>query len=1178
MRAHYFKEFGMKKTSFKILLALLVAVLLLSSVLTINVFAGDTHAYVTLSHCGENKRMSYEIGKAIALPSPESKVGGKVYGWFDKDGNFYEPGASFVPTRDITLYCADGGEISLSGSLAVSAYKGFSYIKLKSNVSLDAPIVLPSNQVLYLDLNGNNMYIETGVLINEYGQEAPNAAFITDECGKDCNYCGECGDCGVILANSSNTVAQINHIANGSTDFNLNSLVSVSPSKQASNLTFVVGENIKITENMNLFSVQTDVSQFRGALNVAIHGEVECDRLLRTNGISCATVKIHNTAKLTAHGEFLFEDISNNEELLTFIVEENSGSSSAKLYLDGHGLIKDVSRITPYIYGGSYSKDISSFFPVGNYSFKENGSLFDFKACAHAGPLAEHAYGLCDTPCTLNHHCNYCDLDFPVDYPNGVGHNKKLELIQEPVNTPTETKEAIYRTSCSRCDYEKLDRAYPDPASVYITVKFVENEKVKELRVPATDVFSFDKNNKTKLISFSVDNISYVDHLDNVIKVPVESIFYVQVPLGTTDIYGEYRTSANDEYDAEVGVFTNDYYLKEVELPASIVNIDSYAFYNMASIEKVWGLEYITGSIGTKAFMQTTNKNFLIDHVVINASSVGEYAFKNLRMKTLTIGKSVSKISNYAFSLDAGLQSILAEIFVEGNDSKNGVTIDKAKGSMGNYHQFSGLALVYVDHNYVKESKPATCIEYGHDYYECSRCHHSYKDNFVEEFAPHNLVVHVVPSTCQSYGFDGHRCTVCDIKIKKPVGGDLPLNKNNHTWQAGVVKIPLDPNGYFCVDPYYTLRKCGCGAIEEDIEENRGEIVEPPIDATHNYKETVIIVATCGEYGRNRFSCKDCKYTYEKIIEPTRKHNMDIANKEILVEATCSTPESGNVLCLDCGLIVPYTLDGIFNTETHVKVPGDLGTIISEPSTEYAGLRGFTCADCKELFTEEIPRIDDGIIIKIPFTDKEWFRTDEDTLRTALIVLFVSIPLLAGIILTFVFTFTKKKNKSAGYKFRFNTMKKGEKSSKSVAEQLAEMNLSDELPPDIPITEGGERDDQAAWTAYVDAINSDYERTVELNAQNPSEDTSSDLTPPSEDAWKAYVEALNKDYEETLELEAINAGGEEQSFADAMQDTVVTSLFDDEDVSNGEATDSEAANEEDTGDEESLDDDEKLDL
>jgi len=1156
----------MKKTGFKILLTFLVATLLLGSVFTINIFAEDTHAYVTLSHGGETSKRWYEIGKAITLPEPETKVGGKVYGWFDGDGNFYEPGDSFTPTKDVTLYCADGGEISLSGSMVVSAHKGFSYIKLKSNISLDTPIILPKNQVLYLDLNGNNINIETPPVINEYGQEAPTGAFISAECGEKCGYCGKCGDCGVIFANSSSTVSQINHKAGGSLDFNLNSLVSVSPTKQANNLTFVVDKNVKITENMNLFSVQTDISAFSGALRVKILGDVECDRLLRTNGTTNASVVIHNAAKLTSFGELLFEDISNCDNLLTFIVEKNSASSSAKIYLDGHGLIKDISRIKPLIYGGSYSKDIASFFPIGNYSFKQNGTLYDFVGCAHNGPLAEHAYGLCNTACTLNHLCNYCEDLYPVEYKSGVGHNLSLELIQEPVNTKEETKEAIYKTSCSRCDYEKLDRAYPDPASVYITVKFVEGDKIKELRVPATDVFSFDKTKKTKLISFSVDNISYLDYLDNVVKVPVESIFYVQVPLGTTDIYGEYRTSANDEYDAEVGVFTNDYYLKEIELPPSIQNIDSYAFYNMASLEKVFGLEYVTGSIGKKAFMATTNKNFYIEHVTINASSVGEYAFANLRMKTLTIGKSVGRISNYAFSLDSSLTSVLTEIFVEGNDSKNGVTIDKAKSNMGSNHQFSGRAIVFVGHDYKYEPKPATCIEYGHDYYECSRCGYSYKENFVEVFAPHNLVVHVVPSTCQTYGFDGHRCTVCDIKIKKAVGGDLPLDKNNHTWQAGTVKVPVDPDGSFCTDPYYTLKKCGCGAIQPDIPSNRGEIIEPPIDAKHNYKETVIIAATCGEYGTTLFTCRDCGYSTKKIVDPTRKHTMDLENKEILVKATCSTPESGNVLCLECGLTVPYTLDGIFNTETHVKLPGDVGTVISEPSTEYAGLRGFTCTDCGALFTEEIPRIDDGITIKIPLINKE-IKTDEETLRTALIVLFVSIPLAAGIILTFVFTFTKKRNKSAGYKFRFNTMKKGEKSTKSVAEQLAEMNLSDELPPDIPITEGGERDDQAAWTAYVDAINNDYERTAELEAQAPDEDTSSDLTPPSEDAWKAYVEALNRDYEETLELEAIRPEKEALSLADAMQDTVVTSIADSESTSSSESLDSE-----------DTDDDEKLNI
>ncbi|MBQ8545568.1 MAG: leucine-rich repeat protein [Clostridia bacterium] len=1145
----------MRKSHFKILLTLLVASLLLVSVFTINIFAKDEYVEITYAHGDAFERVPVVAGKEITLPTPESKLDAKVYGWFDGEGNFYNCGEKITPTKNLTLYCADGGEIALSGSLALSTYKGYSYIKLKSNISIDSSITLPDNQVLYLDLNGNSINITTNAIYNEdASEEMPHGAFVG-------------ADSGIIFANSSSEKATVNHTAGGSPAFALNSLVSLSPIGTPKCLTFVVKENVSITENMNLFSVQTNISNVSGAINVSIYGEVECERLLRTNGISQATVTIYDSATLVSTGEHLFEDITTANDLLTLTIYGGT------IDLSGTGFIRDASRISSYVYGGSFSKDIASYFPNGNFIFELNSAgRYDFKECKHEGPLAEHAY-ICKGPCELdhehcptlcerehehcqcvldhthyynctdarelNHLCIYCNSEFPVSYPNGVDHSLRMELVQEPVNTVEETKAGSYRTYCTRCDYSRTENAFPDPSTVYITVKFTEGEGIREIRVPAEDLFSFDETVKTKIISYSADSVFYYDDLGNKVSVAAESVFYVEVPLGTTEIYGEMRNANNTP--TKTGVFLGDAYLKEIALPESIENISSYAFLNMPNLEKITGIEYITGSIGTEAFMQETTSKLVIEHMILNASSVSEYAFKNVQISTLTIGESVSKISNYAFALDDAFANSpdfkkIVEIFVEGNKTVDGVKLGTVKDSMGSNHQFSDKAIVFLDHDYLTTNKAATCIEYGHDFHECQRCFKTYTDNYIEQYAEHDLVEHIVPSTCQTYGFEGVRCTVCDIKIKYK---DLPIDKDNHTYAAGFVKRPLDPNGWFCVDPYYTLRKCGCGAIEEDIPENWVEIVEPPIDAKHNFKEDVITEATCGDYGKTRFTCKDCKYQYDQIIPPTGQHKYTNENKVVLVAATCATPETGYYSCTTCSATVPYTLEGVFDVSNHTKTPGDQGTIVSEPSSEYAGLKSFICKDCGMTFTEEIPKVDDSIIIKIPFTDKEWFRTDQETINTALIIVFVSIPLIAGIILTFVFTFGKKKSKSAGYKFRFNTLKKDGGSNKSVSEQLAEMNLTEELPPDVPITEGGERDDAAAWTAYVDAINNDYERTVELNLQNAeNEKTEQAEAVSQEDAWKAYVEALNRDYEQTMEINLKEEGKEEKSFADMMEDTV----------------------------------------
>ena len=1268
----------MKKSHFKILLTVLVAALLLVSVFTIISFAGENYAEVTFVENTFSHKKAVLKGGEIILPEPSESdsVGGVVYGWFDKNGKFYEPGQSIYPLEDLTLYRAEGDEFALSASLPLYCQKGYTYFKLKSSISLDSPITLPNNKVVFIDLNGNNITLTTEASYNqETGEEIPTGAFIGENCG-------------VILANSSKNKATISHTAGGSSDFLVNSLISISPQASAKNLIFLVKENVAISENMNFLSIQTDISSVPGALDVSIYGEVNCGRLIRSNGLEGASVKIYDGAKVSSSSEYMFEDIvPSDNNVLTLSVYGGDITLNA-------GFIRIAERMTPLIYGGRFSKDVSSLFVNNNYSFTQDGAgYYVFSGCNHQGPLAQNVISCdedctkthehcsctlphddccegtvcnntdpnhvhcicqrehthcqcislndhstqhfyCDTPRRLTHHCIYCNKEYEVKYQNGVGHSFRMELVQSPINTPEETQAARYRTYCTRGDYEKLEYAFPDPASVYVTVKYMKGEDVMTVRIPSLDIYSFDETLKTKIISFSVDSVYTLDEDGEKVQIPPESIFFVEVPLGTTDLYGALMNANNTP--TKVGVFVNDYYLKEIALPISLVNVDSYAFYNMNSIEKITGIEYITGEIGKEAFMQSAKTKLVFDHLNLNAKTVGESAFRNIIIKnSLTIGKNVTKINNYAFALDAEItvapSDRIKEIFIEGNEIHDGVKLGTANTSFGGYHQFSDLPIVYIDHDYIKNTIPSTCISYGHDLMRCSRCFDEYKDNFVLHYSDHDFIEHIVPSTCQQYGFDGVRCTVCDLKVKKEVGGDLPINKDNHMYAAGVLKYPIKSGDSFCVNPYYTLRLCECGKVEPMTEstavftfpgeeETRWDIfllengdyliykngqritskstaslvvengvlksmthsgytctltklsstgvdgdtisgiynarfssaynfnvkitigsrlnaVIPPSNASHNFKETILVEPTCVE-GSVKRVCLDCRYEPPiESVSPVLQH----AREQIVLKVpTCSIYESGIYKCTLCGDEKPYELKEKFDPNVHAKRTNDKGVVVAEPSTEHAGIRRFQCKDCGKDIFEEIPKVEEErISFTIPLLNIN-INTDKRTFTIALIIIFASIPLIAGILLTFIFTFTKKKSKSAGYKFRFNTLKKGaETSSKSVSEQLHDMNLVDELPPDVEFDENGVRDDEAAWTAYVDALNNDYTRTIELNLQKEIEDTSVDeVKPDNANAWEAYVEALNRDYEETMEF-TINNQQEEKSLADLMADTVV---------------------------------------
>ena len=81
---------------------------------------------------------------------------------------------------------------------------------------------------------------------------------------------------------------------------------------------------------------------------------------------------------------------------------------------------------------------------------------------------------------------------------------------------------------------------------------------------------------------------------------------------------------------------------------------------------------------------------------------------------------------SHKFGLDAGVLSNIAEIFVEDNKVYEEMSLSSVFSTMGKScasgQQFDGLKIVFLGHNYVAETIPATCIEYGYDLLTCDRC------------------------------------------------------------------------------------------------------------------------------------------------------------------------------------------------------------------------------------------------------------------------------------------------------------------------------------------------------------------------------------------------------------------------------------------------------------------------
>ena len=1053
----------MKKLTSKILLTVTVLTLLLVTVFSINMFAKEEYLRVTYVHDGKSYSDVCTVGGSVTLPTPEAKLGGEVFGWFDASGNFYECGESFTPAGNTTLYCAEGAEISLSGSFNRAVSKGFSYIKLNSNITVDQTLDI-KNGMLYIDLNGNNFTLNTE----------------TD------GFVGE--DFGLVLANSSSKKATLNHTAGGEASFALNSLVSVAPNTTANYLTYTIGKNVAVSENMNLISVKTNISSFDGALHLNLFGDVNCGKIIRGNGLNNAVFEVFDGAKLTTDCEYFFEDVGTTAKTAATLLVHGG-----TFYLNGstsYGV--DTSIFKALIYGGSYSVNTTEFFPLGNYksTLDTSTGLYKFSHCEHEGALIEHSPD-CVSDVTLNHFCKYCETVFEKRYVNGVGHSYSPKLTQEIINTPEKTEPGCYTLTCTKCGYQTTQYTFPDPATVYVTVGFI-NEKGEEeyMRFPSTDLYSF---NGTKILSFSADALYY--------DVESASGWVTEVHI---DIYGDSRNNTPS------GVFLRNDHLKSISFPVSLKNVNKYAFSSMPNLETLIGIENISGTISEYAFQQTADSKLVMDNMTINASSIGTNAFRNIRMTTLTFTPNVRSISQGAFGLDAGVLSNIAEIFVEGNQVYEEMTLSSVFSTMGKScssgQQFDGLKIVFLGHNYVAETIPATCIEYGYDLLTCDRCGYEDKSNFTTSYAPHVYKPYTKPATCQAFGYEGEKCEICE---HVNVINDLYYDYNNHSYTFKEVKFPLIEGTSICVDPYYTLGQCLCGAVEPDTEENRSEIVIPEAGATHNEKEIIITPNTCGTPGLSRFDCIDCKQSRTEFIEPAGAHQWQYF---ITIPATCKEGAKGYARCAVCEEEKNTTSD-IPDPNGHVKKDGDEGVLVQEATTIHTGSRKYFCALCGYEFYEETPVLDKS----------------EEKLPVGIIIAIIvggvlGLLLLVGVAMTVIFTFKKKKNKSRGYKFKFNTLKNGSDtgSGKSIQEELAEMHiLNNESEEEI--------NHSANFSAYMEAISQGNDATAELKVTETD-----DISDSERDAsLQAYFEALKQDYTNTQESPSDSG----KSLAEMMDDS-----------------------------------------
>ena len=356
----------------------------------------------------------------------------------------------------------------------------------------------------------------------------------------------------------------------------------------------------------------------------------------------------------------------------------------------------------------------------------------------------------------------------------------------------------------------------------------------------------------------------------------------------------------------KIGAYTFYYCdnLKTVKSDGNITSIGEYAFYECSSLKKAEFLSTVT-EIGDNAFY---NCYGLTDLELSNKlENIGKYAFsKCYNIKKINLGEEVSCIGEGAFQ---GCYAIS-----EMNLPEKIERIEK--------YTFAGCYAL-------KEIEIPENVEFiGSQAFPNSlSIIHFYGD------AP--LISSAFTSSCTAYIPCGND-TWEDV-ITEDYGQAITWIKEH----KGEIEIKNKADAT-CTEDGYTgdsyCKKCG-----EKISD--GEKIEK---LSHDYANPVVTKeATCEEAGVKTYTCVNCGNTRTEEIPAT-------GHKEVKDEAVAATCEKDGLTegshCSVCGKVL----------EEQKTVPAtghnwNAGEITKEATCEETGVKTYTCANCGNTRTEEIP-------------------------------------------------------------------------------------------------------------------------------------------------------------------------------------------------------------------------------
>lgn len=265
-------------------------------------------------------------------------------------------------------------------------------------------------------------------------------------------------------------------------------------------------------------------------------------------------------------------------------------------------------------------------------------------------------------------------------------------------------------------------------------------------------------------------------------------------------------------------------------------------------------------------------------------------------------------------------------------------TCDESGAKMKQCTRCNDLVVEIVsahNHNYIKTTIQATCVNEGYDLYTCSYCNASYRENIVEALG-HDYEDVITNQTCTEKGYTTHTCRRCGESFV-----DTYTEALGHQWDEG--EITTESTCLINGVKTYTCLVCG-GQKNEVIDKTN-----------HNYIEEILLAATCTTKGLKAIVCSECNYVEYEII-PMLEHYV-VIDSEVLATCTDDGLTEGSH-CLYCGKVfVEQEKIGKLGHDVVIDAKVD-------PTFDSAGLtEGTHCSRCNEILTKQ------EVIPKLEYTD-----------------------------------------------------------------------------------------------------------------------------------------------------------------------------------------------------------------